>query len=127
MAKKAFEAETDYLFLLNDDVIYGKGREAIERAIIETNYAYFINSGLWSCFLLSRECMQVFGPFDEDFYPAYYEDNDYARRLTNLERVGPITRGTGNLKLATFRHSMSIAKNPSLIKNSKNRGLFIKK
>lgn len=34
----------------------------------------------FSCFLIGRECHERF-QFDEDFAPAYYEDNDYHRRL----------------------------------------------
>jgi hypothetical protein len=35
----------------------------------------------FSCFLIQRECHQWF-QFDEQFIPAYHEDNDYHRRLT---------------------------------------------
>lgn len=34
----------------------------------------------FSCFLITRECHQWF-QFDEQFIPAYFEDNDYHRRL----------------------------------------------
>jgi len=35
----------------------------------------------FSCFLITRRCHERY-PFDEGFQPAYYEDNDYHRRLT---------------------------------------------
>ena len=35
----------------------------------------------FAAFLLSRECWERVGPFDEKFYPAYFEDNDYHYRI----------------------------------------------
>lgn len=31
----------------------------------------------FSCFLIRKDCYQRVGPFDEQFYPAWFEDNDY--------------------------------------------------
>lgn len=35
----------------------------------------------WRCIVLSTALWNEVGPFDERFWPAYYEDNDYVRRL----------------------------------------------
>lgn len=35
----------------------------------------------FSCFMISRECYQTVGPFDEQFVPAYCEDSDMHCRL----------------------------------------------
>jgi GT2 family glycosyltransferase len=35
----------------------------------------------FAAFLLSRACWQRVGPFDENFAPAYFEDNDYHYRM----------------------------------------------
>lgn len=35
----------------------------------------------FACARVDHEVWQEVGPFDEDFYPAYYEDTDYRRRL----------------------------------------------
>lgn len=35
----------------------------------------------FSAFLVSRHCWEMVGPFDEKFYPAYFEDNDYHYRI----------------------------------------------
>ena len=35
----------------------------------------------FSCFLITRECVEKVGYFDEEFYPAYFEDNDYHYRI----------------------------------------------
>ena len=36
----------------------------------------------FSAFALNRECLETVGYFDENFHPAYFEDNDYTRRVT---------------------------------------------
>jgi GT2 family glycosyltransferase len=35
----------------------------------------------FSAFLVSRRCWEQVGSFDENFYPAYFEDNDYHHRI----------------------------------------------
>lgn len=35
----------------------------------------------FACFMITERCFQQVGPFDENFYPAYFEDNDYHRRI----------------------------------------------
>lgn len=35
----------------------------------------------FSCFLIKRETIKSIGYFDEAFYPAYFEDNDYHYRI----------------------------------------------
>ncbi len=35
----------------------------------------------FSAFMLNRKCWEVVGEFDEIFFPAYYEDNDYHYRI----------------------------------------------
>lgn len=57
---------------------------------------------MYSCFLISPNIIKKVGWFDENFYPAYYEDNDYAYRMklagiefnsvaTNISHVGSAT------------------------------------
>lgn len=35
----------------------------------------------FSCFRISRDCYREVGEFDENFYPAWFEDNDYHIRM----------------------------------------------
>lgn len=35
----------------------------------------------FSCFMISKECVEKVGYFDEGFFPAYFEDNDYHYRI----------------------------------------------
>jgi len=125
MAQQAFDAGMDYIFIVNDDIVCGHNRQLLEQVIIDSKYAYFINSGSWSIFLLSRECFQAIGPFDDKFFPAYYEDNDYSRRLTRFPRSGIVYHPDSRLKPKVFRKSMTIAKDSKLNSGTgKNKKLF---
>jgi GT2 family glycosyltransferase len=35
----------------------------------------------FAAFMLGHACWESVGPFDEGFFPAYFEDNDYHRRI----------------------------------------------
>jgi GT2 family glycosyltransferase len=35
----------------------------------------------FSAFMLNRRCWETVGEFDENFFPAYFEDNDYHYRM----------------------------------------------
>ena len=35
----------------------------------------------FSCFMIHRDTYKKVGPFDEEYWPAYYEDNDYHVRI----------------------------------------------
>jgi len=43
--------------------------------------AAWIPGADFACFMLNRLCWEEVGKFDENFFPAYFEDNDYHRRL----------------------------------------------
>ena len=49
----------------------------------------YVEAPQFSCFGINRLCYEKIGPFDDQFYPAYYEDNDYhyRMRLGNLAAV----------------------------------------
>lgn len=74
------------LLIANDDIRLGP--HAIEQLVHAIMYSAeaFIIAGpakhVFSCFILdaTRALVNV-GEFDEQFYPAYWEDNDYEHRL----------------------------------------------
>lgn len=43
--------------------------------------AAWIPGADFACFMINKVCWQVVGRFDENFHPAYFEDNDYHRRI----------------------------------------------
>jgi GT2 family glycosyltransferase len=49
----------------------------------------YIEAPQFSCFGINKNCFEKVGYFDEAFYPAYFEDNDYhyRMRLTGLKAL----------------------------------------
>jgi hypothetical protein len=86
--------------------------------------ADFINSfHNWCSFILTVDMWKKIGKFDEEFYPAYWEDNsaNYKMTLANAKKTW-----TSFLDPLVYRNSMTIAKEPSLNNNfMKNRQLYI--
>lgn len=79
LCDKIFE-EHEYALILNDDIYLGKNEQQINFLLqqYKTDLATSIED--FCCFVLSKDCFSKVGRFDEEFYPAYYEDNDYAYR-----------------------------------------------
>lgn len=50
-------------------------------ALIEKPEGNYIEEPDFSCFGINKKCYETVGPFDENFYPAYFEDNDYHYRM----------------------------------------------
>ena len=71
-----------YWFIVNDDVTFPAG--SLERFAehMENHETISVadNGAPWCAFGISEHVVSVVGLFDEVFYPAYYEDTDYARR-----------------------------------------------
>lgn len=63
----------------NDDVELGE--DALEILDSELTRHDFVHAGGWCLFAQTRACTDRVGFYDENFYPAYYEDSDYEWRL----------------------------------------------
>jgi GT2 family glycosyltransferase len=91
LAEQAFWDEAAQLILSNDDIAFAPDTIQVllaaatpEAAIVSTL------GGLRYClFWLSRAAYTAIGPFDEQFYPGCFEDNDwdYRARLLGWERL----------------------------------------
>jgi GT2 family glycosyltransferase len=89
------QIDKDYIIIANDDIAVHA--HTIERLITsaQEHPDTIIHAGdgtsgnMYSLFLLTHKGFTTLGPFDERFYPAYFEDNDYERRriLANLSAV----------------------------------------
>lgn len=66
------------LIISNDDVILG--RRTFEEMALALEAHDFVASG-WALFGTSPACVSKVGLYDENFWPAYYEDSDYRRRM----------------------------------------------
>lgn len=67
--------------ILNDDLEVGPN--TLEKLMATSGPAIVAAHG-FSCFRLDQEVASRVGDFDERFYPVYYEDTDYRRRLALL-------------------------------------------
>jgi len=45
----------------------------------------FVEEPQFSCFAIDKKTFEKVGPFDEGFYPAYFEDNDYHYRMKQAD------------------------------------------
>lgn len=70
----------------------------------------------FSAFMINRKCWEEVGEFDEGFFPAYYEDNDYHYRI-KLAGLKAVT-----LPSAIFYHYGSRTQNESESKPIANSG-----
>jgi len=109
--KKALEGDYDFLLLLNNDLVLradyideivaeakATGAQAMAGTVLAKTPPWDVDeaiefekghneevvdliAGDFSATLLSRECLEKVGFFDEQFTPRYIEDNDYILRL----------------------------------------------
>lgn len=124
IADYADKINATHILMLNDDIVLGKTEHEI-KILIKTNpNADFINSmQYWSSYILTVDMWKKAGKFDEEFFPAYFEDNsfDYKMTLNNASKVW-----TSFLNPNIFRNSMTIAKDPSLNNGfAKNKALYV--
>jgi len=84
--KRAIAEKCDALCYIADDVTVGDGAiETVVRHLLE-NELWMVNasgenSSGWDFFAVRDIIFEQIGFWDESFYPAYFEDNDFARRL----------------------------------------------
>lgn len=78
----------------------------------------------FSCPMIKRKTLELIGYFDENFYPAYFEDNDYHLRIV---KSGYHSK---RISIAPYYHygSMTMKNNPSLnVTSSRTERVFIEK
>lgn len=81
---------SDVVCLLNDDLeIRRNGLQKLVVHVEEPKEQTLILGGpkplhMWSVFALRKSLVDLAGYFDEGFWPAFFEDTDYARRLKLL-------------------------------------------
>lgn len=118
---------SDYALIINDDVYLGYGTEQIdERLRIHGNPMFLRSTKSWSVFLISRDAYAKVGGFDEVFYPAYYEDSDYIRRMSLADVLQVVDE---TLDPEDARTNGTYERNPELVNASMeaNRERYIRK
>ena len=87
----------DWLIISNDDIVFAPTAIAELIAVANANPRAAIVSPIegqrFACFLLRWEAYQAIGPFDEQFSPGFYEDNDYHHRLMLAGWDSPVALG----------------------------------
>jgi GT2 family glycosyltransferase len=116
-----------YALLLNDDIYLGYGTEVVEKAIYWDNLGLTQSSKNFSVVLLSNALYTELGAFDEQFYPAYFEDSDYLYRLKLKKKC--LQRIDYSLDPRDFMASQTYEKEPQKYMNIifENKERYIKK
>lgn len=120
MMQKVFKSYgCDHILMLNDDIVFGRTFEELMDLIDKYGHFYItVGAYYWSQFIMSKECYNVIGKFDEAFFPAYFEDNDYYYRI---QLSGDVEKKFNNM-LGDFvptvrRNSMTLKKDKEVNKN----------
>jgi GT2 family glycosyltransferase len=101
-----------HVLMLNDDIYLGKTETELYMLIKNDIDADFINSfHNWCSYILRVDIWKKAGKFDEEFFPAYFEDNSFDYKMT---LVGAKKSWTSFLDPIVYRNSMSIAKDRTL-------------
>lgn len=75
----------DHVALVSQGTLLDGGTDRLARLVAEhADWRGMLTDFAWHCIVLSVELWKAVGPFDEQFWPAYYEDCDYVRRLEIL-------------------------------------------
>jgi len=99
LRRALYDPECRFIYLINNDLILNESScdtlleflkahpEYIAVSSIEANRVQVrpgvVNDKALSfvAVMLTRKCVEVVGYFDEQFFPAYFEDNDYMERI----------------------------------------------
>lgn len=122
------------LLVANDDIEFSEHTmsdflRACESGIGDFYWASSIPQlNMFSCFMLTESLVKSVGVFDEEFYPAYFEDNDYFRRISLAgKKIVPVQTSIGHIGSATFKNFS----NEQVMKHhgtfNKNKNYYISK
>lgn len=105
--KKAIAKEFDYILIINDDIVIAPGTinhmvdilkdeevgvitatdhrnemtaDQVRKAAYPSYSTDYVDAPDFACFMLTPKSYLHIGEFDENLYPAYFEDNDYCYR-----------------------------------------------
>lgn len=113
LAQEIFDkVHSRYALIMNDDIYFGKTEKSCLAFLQEMpDEDFIVSPANWCNFFLPRKTYNLVGAFDHEFYPAYYEDNDYHYRM---QLLGLSYFPSMFMSPAIYRNSMTIAKDMSL-------------
>jgi hypothetical protein len=78
----ALQRHHDWTFLVSSSMVYPEGFSKVVEVLEQSNEKeLFFTQHSWHCNAVSQKTVEQIGYFDENFYPAYYEDTDYEMRI----------------------------------------------
>lgn len=113
LAEKSFSEGFLRVLILNDDIVLDRNENELHVRLNKySDHELILQDGTWCSFILPKVVYDLVGPFDSAFFPAYFEDNDYAYRI----ELNPYTeiKIDSILNPTTYRNSMTIMKDRSL-------------
>ncbi len=120
-----FDRGFDAAMILNDDVVMGANENNILYVLKTSRAAHHISLVDWCAFIIKKTTFDKIEPFDENFFPAYYEDKDYEYRL-KLSGLGLVRHAS--LAPSIYRNNSTGEKMPGLpAAAQKNREYYIRK
>ena len=127
LAERAFAEGYLRILMLNDDIELIKSEKEINQKLNKyPDHCLVVQEGTWSSFMLPKVVYDLIGPFDEIFYPAYFENDDYAYRIKTHKHTYIQTDKVLNPTL--YRESMSLKMDRTLNKDfTKNKNRFVSK
>lgn len=75
------QAKAEWTFLVSISAIFPAGFSEVLVELKNANDYVFYTDRALHCGAISQKCVEKVGYFDENFYPAYFEDMDYYRRV----------------------------------------------
>lgn len=103
--------EHENALILNDDIYLGKKDFEIHDLVISKKYDFHVSTQDWCAFIVPKKTFIKVGAFDTEFFPAYYEDNDYHYRMKLLNMS---YHQTPVLNPFVYNASMTTQKEPAL-------------
>lgn len=83
-ARRVVEEQLDFLVIMSASLLFGPGLHTTWTRQMSNHTGYHVieNTGnSWHLIAFKRIVFETIGYFDENFYPAYFEAVDFARRL----------------------------------------------
>jgi len=111
LLRKIFD-KNDYALILNDDIYFGRKDWEVDNLLTNFKRHFYTAIQDWSVFILPKATFKVIGGFDEEFFPAYYEDNDYTYRM---KLQGQSVYSIPFLNPFVYASSSSSQKDPSIL------------
>lgn len=75
------KSEADFVWIVSSSLIFNAGFSELVEKMPQANEWGLLTDQAWHCIGFTRKTVDTIGYFDEQFYPGYYEDNDYGYRL----------------------------------------------